>query len=339
MIFFKLAAFVSALLVISATANSAETKVLKFATLAPDGSSWMNTMTALNKELADKTAGSVRFKFYAGGIAGDEKDVVKKVRIGQLQAAGFTGVGLGEIAPDVRLLDAPWLFKNDAEVDFVYKTFAKQLSDAIEKGGYVLLGWTELGPVYVFTKNPLREPEDMRSQKMWVWEGDPIAQAAYAALGVSPIPLSVVDVMSSLETGLIDGFYGPPMGVVALQWFKRAKYIYPVPMARSSGAVLLSKRAFDGLGPDEQKTLLEVSARYLHQLNEKSRAENKEALSSLQKQGLTMTPMPNAATLQRLDQLGEKARRDLAGKLYSAQLLDQVEKALRDFRAGKAKGR
>ncbi len=331
--------FASALILTAANANSAETKILKFATLAPDGSSWMNTMDALNKELQDKTHGEVKFKFYPGGIAGDEKDVVKKVRIGQLQAAGFTGVGLGEIAPAVRILDAPWLFKSDAEVDYVYKAFAKPLNESIEKGGYVLLGWTELGPVYVFTKNPLREPEDMRQQKMWVWEGDPIAQAAYAALGVSPIPLSVVDVMSSLETGLVDGFYGPPMGVVALQWFKRAKYIYPVPMARSAGAVLLSKRSFDQLSPEQQKTLLEVSARYLHQLNQQSRAENNEALKSLEKQGLVMTAKPSAETLKRLDDLGEKARRDLVGKLYDAQLLDQVEKALKEFRAGKAKGR
>src|SRR5437868_8211079 len=128
--------FVAALMFLTVSA-SAETKTLKFATLAPEGSSWMKTMTALNDELQQKTGGAVKFKFYPGGVSGDEKDVVKKVRIGQLQAAGFTGVGLGEIAPEVRILDAPWLFKSDAEVDFVYKTFAKQLSGAVDKAGYV----------------------------------------------------------------------------------------------------------------------------------------------------------------------------------------------------------
>ena len=331
--------FVSALLLTFAAATSfaAETKVLKFATIAPDGSSWMKTMTALNEELQQKTNGAVKFKFYAGGVSGDEKDVVKKVRIGQLHAAGFTGVGLGEIAPEVRILDAPWLFKSDKEVDYIYKTFAKQLSDAIEKAGYVLLGWTELGPVHVFTQAPLKEPEDMKNQKMWVWEGDPIAQAAYQALDVSPIPLSIVDVMSSLQTGLINGVYGPPMGVVALQWFQRAKYIYPVPMARSAGAILLSKKAFDDLSPENQKILLEVAGRHLKKLNEQSRQENVDALKSLQKQGLTITPAPSAATMARLDELGKKARRGLAGKLYSEKLLDAVEKSLAELRGGKAK--
>jgi TRAP-type transport system periplasmic protein len=329
--------FVASAILATNSFGAEPTRILKFATLAPEGSSWMNTMAALNKDVMDKTGGAVKFKFYPGGISGDEKDVVKKVRIGQLQAAGFTGVGLGEIAPEVRLLDAPWLFKSDKEVDYVYKTFAKELSAAVDKAGYVLLGWTELGPVYVFTKNPLKQPEDMRAQKMWVWEGDPIAQAAYAALGVSPIPLSVVDVMSSLQTGLIDGFYGPPMGVVALQWFKRAKHVYPVPMARSAGAVLLSKKAFDQLAADQQKTLLELSAKHLAKLNEQSRAENEEALKSLQKQGLALGEKPGPETLKRLDELGKKARRELAGKLYSESLLKQVEAALDELRAGKAK--
>ena len=282
--------FVSAALM-TASSVAAETKIKKFATLAPEGSSWMNTMTALNKELMEKTAGQVKFKFYAGGTMGDEKDVVKKVRIGQLHAAGFTGVGLGEIAPEVRVLDAPWLFKGDKEVDFIYKAFAKPLSASIEKGGYVLLGWTELGPVYLFTKRPLKDPEDMKEQKMWVWEGDPIAQAAYAALGVSPIPLSVVDVMSSLQTGLVDGVYGPPMGVVALQWFKRTKFIYPVPMARSAGAVLISER-LDQLTSSEDAVRGRRQA--LQRLNEQSRAENDELIA--EKQGLTMTARPSPPT-------------------------------------------
>jgi TRAP-type C4-dicarboxylate transport system substrate-binding protein len=331
--------FVSAslLLAFSVLASAADTKVLKFATLAPEGSSWMNTMTALNEELQSKTGGAVKFKFYPGGVSGDEKDVVKKVRIGQLHAAGFTGVGLGEIAPETRILDAPWLFKSDKEVDHVYKAFDKELKAAIEKGGYVLLGWTELGPVQVFTQTALKEPEDMKGQKMWVWEGDPIAQAAYQALGVSPIPLSIVDVMSSLQTGLINGVYGPPMGVVALQWFQRAKFIYPVPMARSAGAILLSKKALEGLSPENQKVLLEVAGRHIQKLNEQSRKENEDALKSLQKQGLTVTSAPGSETLKRLEDLGKKARRGLVGKLYSEKLLNDVEKSLTELRSGKTK--
>src|SRR5688572_16517394 len=131
--------------ILASAVHAGEAKTIKFATLAPEGSTWMNVMTELNEELVKKTNGALKFKFFPGGVQGDEKDVVKKIRINQLHAAGFTGVGIGEVAAEARILDAPWLFRSDKEVDFVYKTFDKQLTAAVEKGGYVLLGWTELG--------------------------------------------------------------------------------------------------------------------------------------------------------------------------------------------------
>ena len=154
------------------------------------------------------------------------------------------------------------------------KRFDKEFTAAIEKGGYILLGWTDLGSVYVFSKSPIKGPEDMKKAKMWVWEGDPIAQAAYKAIGVTPIPLLVVDVLASLQTGLIDAVYGPPMGVIALQWHSRTKYIYNVPIAESTGAFLLSKKFFAELSPEEQKILLEVSAKHQKTLSDLSRSEN-----------------------------------------------------------------
>ena len=309
---FKIA---SALLLLTAPGFAAGTQVIKFATLAPEGSTWMKVMNDLNAELQEKTGGRVKFKFYAGGVQGDETDVVKKIRIGQLHAGGFTGVGLGQIAPEVRILDAPWLFRNDAEVDYVYQAFAKDLDAAVAKAGYVLLGWTELGWVYVFSKVPIGAPEDMKKAKMWVWEGDPIAQAAYKAIGVTPRPLSVVDVMSSLETGMIDGVYGPPMGVTVMQWFRRAKHIYDMPIADSAGAVLIAKKFFDGIPETDRTALLEVSAKHLRRLNLLSRKENEEALVALQKQGLVLSAKPTPEVMGRYEELGRQARRELAWDL------------------------
>lgn len=325
-------AILKAFLASGLAAAGPEVKYIKFATLAPEGSTWMKVMSELNAELDQKTEGRLKFKMYPGGISGDERDVVKKIRIGQLHAAGFTGVGLGEIAPEARILDAPWLFRSHQEVDYVYKAFNRELSSAIEKSGYVLLGWTELGFVYVFSKNPIRGPEDMKKARMWVWEGDPIAQAAYKALGVSPISLSVIDVMSSLQTGLIDAVYGPPLGVIALQWHARTKHIYAVPMADSAGAVLISKKFFNELPQDQRKILLEVSARHLRRLNELTRSENEKALETLQKQGLQIE-RPSPEVFKSYEELGRKARRELAGRLYSERLLERFEKALEEYRA------
>ena len=284
-----------ALALLLAAPASAQTVAIKFATLAPEGSTWMKVLTELSKDLEKRTDGKLKFKFYAGGVAGDEKDVVKKIRIGQLHAAGFTGVGLGEVAPETRLLDAPWLFRSRAELEAVRAKYAKELNAAVEKGGFVLLGWTDLGSVYVFSKNPIKSAEDMKNEKMWVWEGDPIAQAAYKALGVNPVPLSVVDVMQSLQTGMINGVYGPPLGVVALQWHSKLKHIYPVPIAESTGAVLVSKKFFDALPEDQRKILVEVSAEHLKRLNSLTNAENDKALEALKKQGLDLAPDPGPA--------------------------------------------
>lgn len=308
---------------------------VKFATLAPEGSTWMKVLTELSKDLEKETGGGLKLKFYAGGVAGDEKDVVKKMRIGQLHAAGLTGVGLGEVAPETRLLDAPWLFRDHAELEAVRAKLTKDLEAGLDKGGFVLLGWTDLGSVYVFSRGKVEGPEDMRKSKMWVWEGDPIATSAYKALGVSPVPLSVVDVMQSLQTGMIDAVYGPPLGVVALQWHAKLKHVYPVPMAESTGAVLVTKKYFEALPADQQKTLREVSARHLKRLNELTNAENGKALETVVKQGLSLGARPGADVLARYEALGQSARKDLTGRLFSSELLGKVEKELAALRARK----
>ncbi|OGR93479.1 MAG: hypothetical protein A2V88_10225 [Elusimicrobia bacterium RBG_16_66_12] len=306
---------------------------IKFATLAPDGSTWMKVLTELSMDLEKATNRKLKFKFYAGGVSGDEKDVVKKIRIGQLHAAGFTGVGLGEVAPETRLLDAPWLFRSHAELEAVRVKFAKDLESSLDKGGFVLLGWTDLGSVRIFSKNPISSVEDMRRSRMWVWEGDPIALAAYKALGVSPIPLSVVDVMQSLQTGMIDAVYGPPLGVVALQWHAKLKHVYPVPMAESTGAVLVSKKFFDALPGGQKAILKELAAKHLKRLNELTSVENDKALEAVRKQGLRVAEKPGDDILRRYAELGLAARKELAGKLFSKDLLDRVEDELAKLRA------
>lgn len=312
---------------------AAQTTAIKVATLAPDGSTWMKVLNELSKDLEKESGGKLKFKFYAGGVSGDEKDVVKKIRINQLHGAGFTGVGLGEIAPEVRLLDAPWLFRSRGELEAVRTKLDKELRAALDKGGFVLLGWTDLGSVYIFSKNRVAAPADMKKEKMWVWEGDPIAISAYKALGVSPVPLSVVDVMQSLQTGMINAVYGPPLGVVALQWHSKVKHIYPVPIAESTGAVLVSKKFFDGLPKDQQKLVLELSAKHLKNLNAQTNAENDKALEALQKQGLELAGEPGADVRRKYEELGAAARKELAGKMFPADLLGKAEKELAALRA------
>jgi TRAP-type transport system periplasmic protein len=143
--------------------------VIKFATLAPEGSSWMKQMRQLALEVSEKTQGQVKFKFYPGGVSGDEKDVIRKIRIGQLHSAGFTGVGLGDILPEVRVLDLPFLFETSEEVAYVYNAMNEYFMRAFEEKGYVLLGWVPVGWVHFFSVPKIESIEDLRLSRPWLW--------------------------------------------------------------------------------------------------------------------------------------------------------------------------
>ncbi len=309
--------------------------VIKFATLAPDGSSWMKIMRQFTEAVKKETGGEVVFKIYPGGIQGDEKDVLRKIRINQLQGAGFTGVGMGEILPEVRILDTPFLFKNTEELDYIIKKFDSYFADHFQKKGFTLIGWAEVGNVYIFTSKKVATVDDFKHIKMWIWEGDPVAEATFKAFGLNPIPLSVTDVLTSLQTGLIEGVYTSPLACLVLQWFTKVKYVVDVPLTISNGAVLISNRTFKKLSPQNQQILKTLGYQYFRQLTEVSRQDNARSLENMQKNGIQMLKLSTPENLKHFEKIGEQARRSLIGKLYSKDLLLQVEKALQEFRTSK----
>lgn len=313
---------------------SAET-VIKFATLAPEGSAWMKIMNEFNNEVSSKTERRVKFKMYPGGVQGDEKDVVRKIRLGQLHAGGFTGVGIGEIAPEIRILDTPFLFRNWDEVDFIYQKFNTQFEEIFKKKGFIFLGWAEVGDVYVFTNTPIREPSDFKKVKMWIWEGDPIAEETFKAIEIKPIPLSITDVLTSLETGMINGFYASPLSAIALQWFVKTKYVFSVPITKATGAVLISAKIFNKLSQNDRKILLNAGKNYLRKLSLTSRSDNEKAINILKKEKLIFTTPASTDVISILEEMGKKTRLSLEGKLYSKQFLKTIEDSINEFRTQK----
>ncbi len=304
---------------------------IKFATLAPEGSTWLKVMEEYNQDVQKLTNGEVKFKIYPGGIQGDEKDVLRKIRLGQLHSAGFTGVGLGEILPEVRILDAPLLFHNYEEVDYISNMLYDDFSRKFEKVGYVLIGWTEVGFVYAFANKPVRALSDMKGVKMWMWEGDPIAEATFTALGVSPIPLSITDVLTSLQTNLIEAVYTSPLACVSLQWYTRVKYMMDLPLADASGAVLISMKKFKKLPPEYQQILRDKGREYMRKLVQLSRQDNAKSIELMKQNGIQVVHVPES-NYPEFEAAGKKARQSLVGKLYSQELLDRVENALAEFR-------
>ena len=297
---------------------------IKFATLAPEGSSWMKQMRSFSAEVSQQSDKAVSFKFYPGGVSGDERDVIRKMRIGQIHAAGFTGVGLGEILPEVRVLDLPFLFESDAQILHVYEKMNDYFSAKFEEKGYVLLGWVPVGWVYFFSKNNIQAVADLRKSKPWMWEGDPLVEKTYSALGVRPVPLSITDVLLSLQTGMIDTVYASSQGALALQWFTKIKTMSQIRMGYATGGVLITKRKFKQLSPEQQATLKNLGKRHLNQLGEKIRQENESSVKVMADNGVQLAGLPSAAELEEFRQAGANAREKLAGTLFPKKLLDRV---------------
>jgi TRAP-type C4-dicarboxylate transport system substrate-binding protein len=328
-----------ALAALLTTPAPAQEHTIKFATLATEGSTWINVFKEFDAAVRKESGGRLGFKIYPGGVQGEDKDVMRKIRLGQLHSAGITGVGVGDIDSRLRILDAPFLFQNYAEVDHLHAVMDAEFDRAFLENGFVLLGWAEVGFVYIFTNTPVRNVADLKGVKMWMWEGDPIAEAAFRSLGVNAIPLSVVDVFTSLQTGLINGAYTSPLAALVLQWNTRVKYMTALPLADASGAVVIAKKKFDVLPADLQEILLRNGKKYMADLTAKSRIENAASIETLKKNGIQLIDIKDPKQLQEYAAVGKSARQSLVNKLYDQAFLDRVEKTVADFRASRGKGK
>lgn len=306
-------------------------KTIKFATLAPEGSTWMNVMRDLDKDIKEATKGQVTFKIFPGGVSGDEKDVLRKMRLGQIHSSAFTGVGLGEILPSIRILDLPFLFKNHGEVDHLREKLYPLFYESFEKKGFILLAWAEVGFVYFYSKEKITSIQDMKKMKMWIWEGDPLASAFFKSIDINPIPLSIPNVLTSLQTGLIESVYTSPLGVIALQWFTKTKYMLDLPMTNATAAILVTKKSYDKLSRENQEILKRKTTEHMKRLIELTRKDNKSSIAVLKQSGIEVVS-PSQGEIEQFNRSGEQVREMLKGKLYEKELLDKVLKTLEEFR-------
>jgi TRAP-type C4-dicarboxylate transport system substrate-binding protein len=316
------AALLCACLFLGAARARAQTpQTLKIATLAPEGSSWMKLFADWKAAVDKRTEGQVKIKFYAGGVAGDERDVVRKMRLGQMSGAAITAVGLGLIDPDVRVLEIPFMFQNEEELNQARNALDGEFRKKFEAKGYQFLAWGDVGPVRVMSNVPLRDKADLGKLKMWSWTDDPMFAKVYQRLGINAVPQGVPDLLPSLQTGLVDAFAGPPLAAVSFQWHSKIKYVTSLVVSYSIGALVLSEKAWQTLTPPQRAALTDESRGLSEKLIRLIRDDNASALKKMQALGIEVvpTPEPLAATIR-----GEsrKAADDLEGKLFG-----------RDFRA------
>ncbi len=315
--------FLSGILLPPPSARAQSPVIIKMATLAPDGSSWMQVFKAAAEEAQQKTGNAVQFKIYPGGVMGDERDMVRKMHIGQLQAAMLSSASLASLYPEIDSLQIPFLFSNYPEADFVVGKMEAGFKSGLEKNGYAALGWSEAGFVYLMSTVPVDTLELLRKAKVWIWNDSPMAKAIFEEAGVIGVPLSIADVLVGLQTGLVEVAYAPPSVAIALQWFTRIKYVTEAPLNYMLGGIVAKKEAFDKIAPQHQAAVKEVFERHMTRLKEVIRAENQEALTVMQKQGVKLLA-PGKAQLADYKAISEKAMQKLDSHKYSPKTQEEV---------------
>lgn len=309
----------------------AEPVTIKVALITPEGSAWTQMLHQMADEVTKKTNREVQFKIYAGGVSGDELDVIRKMQANRIHAAGFSGVGLGVILPKIRILEAPLMYKHEGEIDWVKEQLFEEFAKDLYQHGYVLLGFAEAGFVYIFSKSDIAAPGWRTRTRMWAWKGDPVAETFLNMLDIKTYPLSLTDVNTGLETGMIDSFYSPPLAAVAFQWHAKIRYVLNYPVVNSTGALILKKDIFDRISPENQILLKTTAKAWCDKLIQATRKDNREALTVMKETGITFV-LPSEKEKQAFEDGAETSRRKNVPALYSQDLIDRVEALLKTRR-------
>lgn len=322
--------FLSVLLI--ATITPVQAKTFKLATLAPDGTVWMKEMRKSAALIKKQTSGRIKLKFYPGGIMGNEKSVLRKIRLGQLHGGAFTTSGLAKISPKNQIYSLPFKYFNYAEVDFIRSKMDHIITDGIEKKGFVTFGLAEGGFAYLFSQEPVKTYSELKGKKIWIPEGDAISRTMMSVTGMSSTALPLTDVLTGLQTGLIDTFGATPSFAIALQWHSKVKYLTPYPAFYSIGAFVISKKSFKKIKPADQKIVHKELSAVLKKLNKLNRLDNENALAALKKYGIKFVKDGPGARKE-LDEVSAKTANALLKKgAYTPAVLKKLDKHLTQFR-------
>jgi TRAP-type C4-dicarboxylate transport system substrate-binding protein len=315
--------------------SQAQAMRFKIATLSPEGSVWMQKMREGAEELARKTDKRVTIKYYPGGVMGDDRAVLRKIRIGQLHGGAVVGGSLSKFYPDNQIYSLPLMFRSFEEVDYVRKHLDQRIAQGLEKGGFVTFGIAEGGFAYVMSTVPIRTVQEMRRQKVWIPDNDTMILETVRAFDITPFPLSIADVQAGLQTGLINTVTTPPIGAVALQWHTQINYLMYEPFLYIYGVLAVDRKAFEKISTHDQQIFREIMERIFRELDSLNRKDNVKALEALRKQGVKfIKPLDKAMEKWYHDAEAVPKRLIRAGKL-SQDMVNTLERLLKDYRSKK----
>ena len=305
-------------------ADASQKSIIRFASLAPPGSAFMKLMKAWNRSLKDGTEGRVELRFYSGGSQGDERDFIRKVRAGQMDAAGVSTTGLGIVARPVLVLASPGLITEYDQLERTRTALNDRFAKLFEDNGFVLLNWGEAGKTRLFSMEPFAKPEDLKKLRPWAWKDDPVFAEFVHVIGANPVRVGAPEVYGGLQTRMLDTVPVSALAAVAMQWYTRLNYMAEQNLGIIIGGSVIKKEKFYALSEHDQKVLLETSERAARAGDKLARRDDARAYDSLIKRGITLVDTsPHKAAW---DAAAAQTRKNLTGRVYSKSLLEAVER-------------
>jgi TRAP-type C4-dicarboxylate transport system substrate-binding protein len=319
-----------------APAPAASKTTIKMATLVPEGTVWHKTLTDLGASWTRETEGRVALRLYAGGVAGDEPVMVRKMRIGQLNGSVLTVLGLADLDDSFLAFTVPMLFESYDELLYVLDKMEPVLKKRLEAKGFVLLNWGHAGWLYLFSREPVASVADLKKQKLWWRAGDEGMVKIWKESGFQPVPLSMTDIMTGLQTGMIDMIPLTPLGVLALQWFRLTPYMVDAGLAPLVGGVVISRATWEKISEADRAKMLAAARGAEAKLQREIPEQDEQALEEMKKRGLKvskMTPESEAEWRAMAASFAGKMR----GAVVPPEILDQVIRERDAYRQQHAK--
>lgn len=311
---------------------------IKVATLAPQNSQWATDFTAGAAAIKERTEGRVILKFYWGGAQGATAKVLQKMKIGQLHGGTFSPTDFQKQFPELNLYGLPFVFQSEDEVNYVREFMDPQLEKKLEDLGYVTFGFASGGFAIIMSNEPVRSHADLKGKKIWLPEGDLISFEAMKALQLTPYPSSLTNVLTGLQTGLIDVVAIPPAVAVALQWHTKVKYVTQVPVLYVMGFMGIQQKAFARLDQADQEIVREVMSDVYAKVGERSMQESENAIEALKSVGLEMVE-PAPGEFEKMSEVAADTNRKMAQEgMFSPEYLQQMQSHIDDYRKEQAAG-
>ncbi|MDD2240703.1 MAG: TRAP transporter substrate-binding protein DctP [Kiritimatiellae bacterium] len=303
---------------------------LNLATMAPDGSIWMQALNDAKDEIAAATGGEVKVRIYPGGIMGSEQDVLFKIRSGQLHGGGFMGYAISKICPDASALMFPLTLRNHDEVDAALDAMREFLAATTRENGFEVMGWTEVGFSYAYSMKPFSNLNELRATKVWGLDS-PMLIELFSAANIPFIPANVTDVLPSLQTGALETVFGPPTAAVAVQWHTRVRYYYELALTYSIGGVFLSSAGWQRVPAQHQEAVKAIFDKHCRLLTPKVRKSDADALDFMRQQGIEAIP-ETAEGRADFERVAALTLEKIKGTVFSADAWDLLQTTLKALR-------